>query len=75
MVDLDFGREPSGFDVIARLRALEAMRGVCIVAVTGWTRDADRAAALAAGADHYLHKPADPDVLVRLARSVNCEII
>ncbi|HMC14175.1 MAG TPA: hypothetical protein VKI18_00985, partial [Albitalea sp.] len=32
-----------------------------LVAITGWGQDRDRSTAIAAGFDHHLTKPVDPD--------------
>jgi CheY-like chemotaxis protein len=36
-------------------------RNAILVALTGWGQDADKQAARAAGFDHHLTKPVDPD--------------
>jgi PAS domain S-box-containing protein len=43
---------------------------IVLVALTGWGQDEDKARALAAGFDHHVTKPADPDVLQRLIAAV-----
>jgi PAS domain S-box-containing protein len=53
----------SGYEVATRIRD-EAWGGrIALVALTGWGRADDKHKALAAGFDHHLTKPADPDVL------------
>jgi CheY-like chemotaxis protein len=40
-----------------------------LIALTGWGQSADKERALAAGFDHHLTKPADPDALQSLIHS------
>ncbi len=53
----------SGYEVAQRMR-LEAWGGnAVLVALTGWGQDQDKEAARAAGFDHHLTKPVDPDAI------------
>jgi PAS domain S-box-containing protein len=54
-----------GYELIARVRALEPERGgrTPAIALTAYARDEDRARALAAGYDLHLAKPADVEAL------------
>jgi len=64
---LDIGLpEMDGNALARRLRQLPQMRGALLIAVTGYGRAEDRAAALAAGFDHHLVKPVDVQVLLKL---------
>lgn len=54
-----------GFEVARRLRANAEWASVCLVAVTGYGREADRERARQAGFDHHMVKPVDIDVLDR----------
>ena len=67
VVLLDIGL-PSmdGYEVARDLRADERIRGVYLVAVTGWGQEEDRARARASGFDAHLTKPADPAEIRRL---------
>ena len=57
-----------GYEVVRRLRALDACRSSLVIALTGYGRAEDRTCALAAGFDDHIVKPADPDALAgRLA--------
>jgi CheY-like chemotaxis protein len=58
--------EMDGYEVARRLRQSPGSRGLLLVALTGYGRDEDRRRAFAAGFDHHLTKPADPDELRRL---------
>jgi PAS domain S-box-containing protein len=52
-----------GYEVARRIRDVPELRQVVLVALTGYGRDQDRREALAAGFDHHLAKPVDPDAL------------
>jgi two-component system, OmpR family, response regulator len=60
-----------GYEVARRLRALEVCRASYLVALTGYGRDEDRAAASAAGFDEHITKPADPNEIARLLARVH----
>src|ERR1041385_699294 len=46
-----------GFEVARRLRAIEAMDGMLLIAISGYGLDEDRRRAREAGFDHYFTKP------------------
>ena len=52
-----------GYEIARRFRLESALRAASLIAVTGYGRDQDSAAAIAAGFDEYLVKPVDPDAL------------
>lgn len=52
-----------GYEVARHLRAMPALTGAFLVAMTGYDSDADRAHAREAGFDEYLVKPVDLDLL------------
>lgn len=56
-----------GYQTIIALRRNPAMAAIPVVVLTAKSLPADRDQALAAGADDYLAKPADFDVLVNMA--------
>jgi CheY-like chemotaxis protein len=59
-----------GYEVATRLRQEATCREAVIIAVTGYGQPEDRQRSRAAGIDHHLLKPANPDVLLALlARS------
>ena len=67
LVLLDLGMPGvDGFQVCERLRAYTWTRRPCIVALTGWGRDADLARTKDAGFDAHLVKPVDAAALMRL---------
>ena len=60
-----------GYEVAQRLRELPGLRGIKLVAVTGYGRSDDRLRARDAGFDDHLTKPVEFEVLDRtLARMV-----
>jgi signal transduction histidine kinase/ActR/RegA family two-component response regulator len=58
-----------GYEVARRLRAMPALAGALLVAMSGYGSDEDRARAGAAGFDEYLVKPVDLDLLRLWLRS------
>ena len=56
----------NGYEFAARLRALAEGAMPLMIALTGYGTPEDRARALAAGFDHHLVKPVEPDHLLRL---------
>jgi CheY-like chemotaxis protein len=64
---LDIGMPTmNGYDVARTIRAAPWGRAIRLIALTGWGQADDQAQAHAAGFDHHLTKPADPDRLFRL---------
>ena len=55
-----------GYTIATRLREQALDPRPTLIAVTGYGQPEDRARALAAGFDHHLVKPVDPDMLLRL---------
>jgi two-component system CheB/CheR fusion protein len=58
--------EMDGFEVARALRADPATAGCPLVAITGYGEEEDRRQAAAAGFEHHLVKPVDPDRLFEL---------
>jgi CheY-like chemotaxis protein len=56
-----------GYELARRLRHALKTR-ILLIALTGYGQPEDRRRAFAAGFDHHLTKPADPDDLVRLLK-------
>jgi len=52
-----------GYEVARTLRQRPESGGTLIVALTGWGQDEDVGRSRAAGIDHHLVKPADPEVI------------
>jgi CheY-like chemotaxis protein len=60
VVLLDIGLPKlNGYEIAARIRADPALKGMTLVAVTGYGQMQDRARASAAGFDHHLVKPVE----------------
>jgi two-component system CheB/CheR fusion protein len=52
-----------GYEVAKRLRTFPETREVLLIALTGYGREEDRARSKAAGFDHHLVKPVEPEAL------------
>jgi signal transduction histidine kinase/ActR/RegA family two-component response regulator len=64
---LDIGMPKiNGYDVARQIRARPEGGDVLLIAITGWAQDSDRARSRAAGFDHHLTKPVEPDTLIEL---------
>jgi len=59
-----------GFEVARRLRAMPALDGAILVAMSGYGSDEDRAEARDAGFDEYMVKPINLDVLRERLRNI-----
>lgn len=55
-----------GYEVARRLRKLPAWQSTPLVALSGYGQDQDKRRARAAGFDHFLTKPVDPNIIDRL---------
>jgi CheY-like chemotaxis protein len=58
-----------GFEVARKIRAIPALKGALLIAMSGYGREEDRAEAKAAGFDEYLVKPVDLDQLREYLRA------
>jgi CheY-like chemotaxis protein/two-component sensor histidine kinase len=71
VVLLDIGLPKiDGHEVAQRIRKEPWGRQMCLIAVTGWSDETDRARSRAAGFDHHLVKPLDTGHLAHLLSSV-----
>ena len=61
----------NGYEVANRIRQHSVLENVVLVALTGYGQDADRQAALTAGFDHHLVKPAQLDQLQQVLNLVS----
>jgi len=59
--------EMDGFEAIRQIKQNPALKQLPIVALTAKALRSDREKALAAGADDYLVKPVDYEVLINMA--------
>ena len=57
-----------GYEVARRIRGDAAFHTVRLIALTGYGRDEDRQAAIAAGFDHHLVKPAEFSEIEQMCR-------
>jgi len=62
----------TGYEVARAIRQLDGCKSMYLIAITGWGQADDKERAGAAGFDHHLTKPIDPqrveELLQRLAR-------
>jgi len=64
---LDIGMpNANGYEVARQIRATPDGRDVLLIAITGWAQDSDKAQSRAAGFDHHLTKPIEPETLIGL---------
>jgi PAS domain S-box-containing protein len=71
IVLLDIGLPKlNGFDAARRIRDQSDGNGIVLVALTGWSQEADRQRALEAGFDGYAVKPVDHAVLHKLLQNL-----
>ena len=56
----------NGYDVARQIRPAPDGMGVLLIAITGWAQDSDKAQSRAAGFDHHLTKPIEPETLIGL---------
>jgi DNA-binding response OmpR family regulator len=71
LIVLDIGMPGlDGYEVCRRIRQHAWGRVVMIAALTGWSRDEDRARSEQAGFDRFLVKPVDPKALEDLIAAV-----
>ncbi len=62
--------EMDGFEVIRRIRAIEKMQTMPVIAMTAYSMPGDREKCLAAGMNDYLSKPINPDLLLQILRNI-----
>ena len=74
VVLLDIGLpQMHGYELARQLRDKVGGHRMLLVAITGWGQEADRQQSKAAGIDHHLLKPVDPDQLRGLLAEVSAE--
>jgi len=60
----------NGYEAARRLRVEPWAKGAVLIALTGWGRQGDIDAALAAGFHGHLLKPVEADALIKLIRTL-----
>jgi CheY-like chemotaxis protein len=58
----------NGYEVALRMRRSPSGAPLKLIAITGWGQESDKERAFAAGFDHHLTKPVDPQRLAELLR-------
>jgi signal transduction histidine kinase len=70
VVLLDIGMPGlTGYEVARKMRQSGPKVSLTLIAITGWGQDIDKERAFAAGFDHHLTKPVDPQRLVELLKA------
>lgn len=73
VVLLDIGLpDIDGYEVAQRLRREQELKEICIIAMTGYSGEADRNRAEQAGFNHYLVKPVELVKLLDLLDAQTC---
>lgn len=71
LVLLDIGLPGlTGLEVVQRIRQLPALKGLVLVAMTGYGQESDRVRSREAGFDHHLVKPTDFHALLKILETV-----
>lgn len=74
IVFLDIGMpDMDGYEVASRVRQEYGPDGIALVALTGWGQPRDRERSAAAGFDHHLVKPFDPQEIAMLIETIRGE--
>jgi CheY-like chemotaxis protein len=58
----------TGYEVARKMRQSAPHSPLTLIAITGWGQDIDKERAYAAGFDHHLTKPVDPQRLAELLK-------
>jgi CheY-like chemotaxis protein len=67
---LDIGMpELNGYEVARQVRQGPLSTSITLIAVTGWGQASDKARAAAAGFNHHLTKPIEPEALTQMLRA------
>ncbi|MDD3147243.1 MAG: ATP-binding protein, partial [Candidatus Riflebacteria bacterium] len=59
-----------GFEVIKRIRTVEALKDLPVIAMTAHSMPGDREKCLVSGMNDYLAKPINPDLLLQILRNI-----
>jgi len=63
--------EMDGFEVIRRIRTMESIKTIPVVAMTAHSMPGDREKCLSAGMNDYIAKPINPDLLVHILKNIS----
>jgi CheY-like chemotaxis protein len=63
LLDITLSGGPDGYEIARRLRSEAGLTDAVLMALTGWGQEEDRRRSEAAGFQHHLVKPVDPNVL------------
>ncbi len=63
--------EMDGFEVIRRIRNIETLKELPVIAMTAYSMPGDREKCLASGMNDYLAKPINPDHLLQILRNIS----
>jgi CheY-like chemotaxis protein len=73
---LDIGMpELDGYEVAQQVRRGPLGTSITLIAVTGWGQASDKARAAAAGFNHHLTKPIEPEALTRMLRNLSVSVL
>ncbi len=61
----------NGYEACRQMKAQAWDKNMILIAVTGWGQDDDRRKSEAAGFDHHMVKPVDPQALMKLLAGLN----
>jgi CheY-like chemotaxis protein len=63
----------NGYEVAQKIRAQAWGQDIVLVAMTGWGQEEDKQRAMAAGFDHHLIKPINPQELEALLQGIGAD--
>lgn len=70
IIDVQLGGEMDGLQLIREIRRNRELAGIVTIVVSAHAAPVDEARARAAGADHWLTKPVDTQLLIQLLQSL-----
>jgi PAS domain S-box-containing protein len=70
LMDINLGAGMTGVDVVKEIRKIPDYKSIPIVAITGYAMSGDKEKFLNEGMTHYISKPFDKQVLIRLINEI-----
>ncbi len=70
MIDINLGQGMNGTEVLDEIKKLSKYENVPIIALTGYASESNKKEFLAQGFTHYLAKPFEKSILIKLIRNV-----